>query len=364
MSIYAYVGLPGSGKSYGVVANQIIPALRAGRRVVTNIPLHIDQIRKDFPVADDQITDFPVEKIAGEPELIEEYCKPGDVVIIDELWRLFPAGQKVDRVPAPFKSFLAEHRHRVDEQGRSMQIVFVTQDLAQIAAFARDLVEQTFVHTKLGFLGMSGSYKCEIFNKSVKGPNPPQSQKIRTVHGSYRKNIYAYYKSHTMSNKEGDGADETVVDTRANIWKRPVIWVGAAFVLVALPWSVFAVTDYFTPEKPAARLPAGASGATAGGSAQLPRGGWKVEPEKPPKVWRVAMVLQASEPSESVAQLVDDAGDRVWISGKDCMFTRMQWRCRYLNKWWVQTGVYRAPEADSRPLGDAPLSSALLGAGS
>lgn len=223
MSIYAYVGLPGSGKSYGVVANQIVPALKQGRTVVTNIPLHIDAIRRDFAVRDDQIREFPMEKIECEPELIDEYCKPGDLVVIDELWRLWPAGQKVDRVPKAFKSFLAEHRHRVDAQGRSMQIVFVTQDLAQIAAFAKSLVEQTFVHTKLGMMGASGSYKCQIFNKSVQGANPPMHQHLRTVMGSYSANVYAYYKSHTMSESDVAGADETVVDGRANIDRKSVV---------------------------------------------------------------------------------------------------------------------------------------------
>ena len=38
MSIVGYSGLPGSGKSYGVVENVVIPALEAGRHIITNIP--------------------------------------------------------------------------------------------------------------------------------------------------------------------------------------------------------------------------------------------------------------------------------------------------------------------------------------
>lgn len=37
MAISAYVGLPGSGKSYEVVASVIIPACLTWRRIVTNI---------------------------------------------------------------------------------------------------------------------------------------------------------------------------------------------------------------------------------------------------------------------------------------------------------------------------------------
>ncbi|KAA5727860.1 zonular occludens toxin domain-containing protein, partial [Klebsiella pneumoniae] len=37
MAIILYFGVPGSGKSYEVVNSRVIPALKEGRRVVTNI---------------------------------------------------------------------------------------------------------------------------------------------------------------------------------------------------------------------------------------------------------------------------------------------------------------------------------------
>ncbi|OKX16986.1 hypothetical protein AWP89_00845, partial [Escherichia coli] len=37
MAISAYVGIPGSGKSYEVVSSVIIPACMSGRRVISNI---------------------------------------------------------------------------------------------------------------------------------------------------------------------------------------------------------------------------------------------------------------------------------------------------------------------------------------
>jgi len=38
MAIDAYTGMPGHGKSYGVVEHVIIPSLKQGRHVVTNTP--------------------------------------------------------------------------------------------------------------------------------------------------------------------------------------------------------------------------------------------------------------------------------------------------------------------------------------
>jgi putative phage-related membrane protein len=37
MAISAYVGVPGSGKSYEVVKSVILPAIATGRRVVSNV---------------------------------------------------------------------------------------------------------------------------------------------------------------------------------------------------------------------------------------------------------------------------------------------------------------------------------------
>ncbi len=42
MSVNALEGIPGSGKSYEAVAYHVLPALRSGRKVITNLPLNID----------------------------------------------------------------------------------------------------------------------------------------------------------------------------------------------------------------------------------------------------------------------------------------------------------------------------------
>jgi zona occludens toxin len=246
MAIIAYVGLPGSGKTYDVVANQVLPALDQGRRVVTNIPLNKDAIRARHPRG--EIVDMPVDLIAQQPELIEDYWTPGSVVIFDEVWRLWPAGLKADRIPQQFKSILAEHRHRVDSQGRAMQIVFVTQDLSQIAAFARQLVEQTFHHTKLSHVGKRNSYRIDVFHGAVTGAVPPVQNRLREIYGSYKPQVWRMYKSHTMSEARSGGADERTVDARGNILKRPVILLGLLFVVVAVWFGVTTVSGILSGE--------------------------------------------------------------------------------------------------------------------
>lgn len=64
MAISAYVGIPGSGKSYEVVASVIIPACIAGRRIVSNI----------YGLATQSIYDYCVDikKIDSHCPLIEQ----------------------------------------------------------------------------------------------------------------------------------------------------------------------------------------------------------------------------------------------------------------------------------------------------
>ncbi|QIB67454.1 hypothetical protein G3T16_20745 [Kineobactrum salinum] len=60
--------------------------------------------------------------------------------MIDEAWRLWPAGTRANAMLEQHKSFLAEHRHMVSEDGRSTEVVIVTQDLSQLASYPRSLV--------------------------------------------------------------------------------------------------------------------------------------------------------------------------------------------------------------------------------
>ena len=57
MTVQAFVGRPRQGKSYSAVELAIIPALREGRIVYTNIPL-LPAVLDDFPNADCRLLDL------------------------------------------------------------------------------------------------------------------------------------------------------------------------------------------------------------------------------------------------------------------------------------------------------------------
>lgn len=235
MSILAYVGVPGSGKSYDAVENQILPMLRQGRRVVTNIPLKAERIRETIETG--EIVELPLQRVLAEPDSIFEYATPGSVVVIDEAWKLLPT-QKQDKIPAAYKTLLAEHRHMVDAARNSIVIVLVVQDLSMIGNFARGLIEQTYLHTKLSALGLDKAYRIDIYTGAVTGQRPPESKKVRSLNGFFREETYRLYDSHTMAQGAGEGAREKSGDSRAVLWKRPIFLVMPVMAIVLVVWGL------------------------------------------------------------------------------------------------------------------------------
>ena len=113
MAISAYVGMPGHGKSYGVVENVIIPALKANRNVFSNIPMHDEYCIENYG---SKTTYFEMQDVIDNPNWFTEVFVSGSIIVLDELWRLWAAGVKANNVLEQHKSFLAEHRHMVGER--------------------------------------------------------------------------------------------------------------------------------------------------------------------------------------------------------------------------------------------------------
>jgi len=216
MAIDAYVGLPGSGKSYSVVKFVILPSLKQGRQVITNIPLS-EVAHDEFP---GQIRQLPHDWYRDEK--LFETIDNGAVVVLDELWRRWPKGMPPSKIPFRDKEFLAEHRHLVDQDGNATRIVLVTQDLDQIAAFAVMLVDTTYQSVKMSALGANKRFRVDIYQGAAKGQRPPKSRLLRSVFDKYEKQVHQYYSSATKS-LTGLVGDESRADKRASIWRSPLM---------------------------------------------------------------------------------------------------------------------------------------------
>jgi zona occludens toxin len=246
MAIHAYVGLPGSGKSYGVIENVILPALTKGRHVFTNIPLNMDALGADYDIELVHVLDN--EQLNKGDEHFWLGFPGGAVLVFDEVWRFWPAGMKVHELKPYHKEFFAEHRHKVGVNELTQEIIIITQDLSQISAYVRTLIDTTYLSVKLSALSAKTKYRINVYTGGQKGPNYPKNV-VSSFLGTYKPSVYRYYKSHTKS-ETGMAGMERIVDNRGVIWKHPVVRFGLPFAIVlfvAAAFELHRVKESFVP---------------------------------------------------------------------------------------------------------------------
>lgn len=271
MAINAYTGLMGSGKTYEVVCNVILPAVEQGRRIVTNIEgikidlihQHLANDRKDGKTAKDfgglvHVTNDDVHSpnffYYGKPDEVQTIVKPGDLVLIDEAWRFWGTGNKVH---PNHMIFFREHRHFVDERRFTCDLVVIVQDIADLNRQLKNVLELTFRTTKLKALGLNKSYRVDMY-ESYKVRAKPLSQQIKT----YNKAFFPFYSSYS-----GGPGKEKAIDSRQNILKQKKLWLTAAGAVVFIGFAVWNTVRFFQPKpKP------DASAQTSPDPAQAPSG--------------------------------------------------------------------------------------------
>lgn len=249
MAISAYVGVPGSGKSYEVVKSVILPAIASGRKVVSNVyGLDKDKIysyllRKNRKLTKEKLGDlvYVDNDKCLEPDFLpsmenkEAFCKPGDLIIIDEVWRIWGSDKDI---PKNHRSFIAEHRHFSDhETGLTCDLVVINQDVAQIPRFIKDRIETTYRMQKHVGLGFRNRYRVDVFQ----GIKLFKSNRTTYYQEKYDKEIFELYKSY-----ESNNAKEGVVDNRQNIFSSNKFLFYTILVISTVIISIYFLYDFFT----------------------------------------------------------------------------------------------------------------------
>lgn len=251
MSIWAYTGLPRNGKSYHVVMEQIIPALKQGRAVVTNIPMLVEGLIKQGCDVSRlrQVTnaDLMKDKAAATIKSIEV----GSLIVFDEVWRYLPKGERVKDVPAEWPTLFAEHGHEVSSDGLMTQIILVVQDLSNISAFARSLVERTVLVTKLEMIGKSDSYRVDTYAGNVTGLKPPKASRISEEFGKFKPEIFECYVSRTKSDAgSGVKVNEKGLSDRGTLLRNPAVRFGLPIAAVLIAGGLWRAWEWFHPDAP------------------------------------------------------------------------------------------------------------------
>jgi zona occludens toxin len=295
MPINVYTGLMGSGKSYECVSSVIIPAIKAGRRVVTNVDgIDSDSIRaychEEFQIELDKLgevvhcknEDIPKADFLPHGVELDTFCKAGDLICIDEAWRFWGGDCKLLQ---EHKVFFREHRHYVHETTKvSCDLVLMVQDIGDLHRILKVVVEVSFRTTKLKSLGLNKSYRVEMWE----GHKQAHKSRVSVENKTYKKDIFPLYSSYV-----GGTGKELQVDKRQNVLSSPKYWILAILTILVMVGGVYSAYSFFsgskykkdavTTSKNGVQTPAGAVTTASGGTKAF-------NPNIPPvsETWRVS----------------------------------------------------------------------------
>ena len=220
------VGPPGGGKSYEAVVYHILPALKRGRKVITNLPLDLARLsvldesfldlveirtttNAEKPETDWEKAENLYKKfgIAAKREYFvnrpfahpEDYGDPwrsesdgsGPLYVIDECHLALPRGATKIAV----EEWYSLHRHE------SADVLLITQSYGKVSKSIIDLVQVCYRVKKGTAFGSASQYIRKV-QDGVRG------DVVNTTVRKYEKRYFGLYKSHTR----GGGAELAAED--------------------------------------------------------------------------------------------------------------------------------------------------------
>ena len=211
--INGIAGKPGGGKSYEAVKSHVIPALKEGRRVVTNLPLNIEHfaavygevVRDLIVIVEYNYHDYgnakPFQKIEDwlEHQNWKNVKGQGVLFVIDEAHLSLPSrmrkGSGVDI--SNVLEFLSMHRHY------GFDVLLITQNFKKVHADIRDMVQLVYRCIKKSMFGQDDKYIIKVHEGCT-------TQVVNTDEREYESYVFKFYKSHTKS--EGQIVEATTRD--------------------------------------------------------------------------------------------------------------------------------------------------------
>lgn len=274
MPLNLYGGPPGSGKTYQVVANIVVPQIEAGRTIITSIrnirleKIHeylvsekgaaLEELGDLIVVTGDQIRSenfYPLYNEASEVfDDSESFVKNGMMVIIDEAYRYYGRGE---RLTSRTKQFFMEHRHSIDpETKQSCDIIMMCPDVADLMPTIKRISDAYFVCRKLKNLGMNSRFTVHQF--IGKSRNPASTSTVQ-----YEPKFFEFYDSYA-----GGKGEEKLIDSRQNLLHKPLIMIGCALLFASI--AAYFVWRFFHPKPAVASKPSASASSPAGRSASSP----------------------------------------------------------------------------------------------
>jgi len=193
-------GLPRSGKSYTCVKDHIIPALRAGRRVVSNIEgLNAVEIAKLIEKPVDEIQALLIHIENHEVRILHEIVLFGDLVCVDECHSFWP----LDRKPLSDDAvqFFAMHGHM------NLDIVLMTQLFSEVHRSVVARLERKNSYTKKSVIGKPNDCHVNFYQQNISGGRLKWI-KIDSKTFTYDPQYFPCYSSFYKNDEGKDGGQD------------------------------------------------------------------------------------------------------------------------------------------------------------
>ena len=179
MSIKIHHGAPGSYKSSGAIHTDVLPAIKAGRHIITNVRgFTAERCREVLGKAVPeifQVTYIETESQDGRDHFARFYhwAPKGAFFLVDEVQRIFPPSWRqsdLDRLDYPGGPDVAKEDGRPEtidvafdmHRHHNWDFVFTTPNIKKVHAVIRAAAETAIRHTNMGLLGIGGRYKTVL----------------------------------------------------------------------------------------------------------------------------------------------------------------------------------------------------------
>lgn len=200
-------GRPGAGKTYEAVVTHILPALKQGRKIVSNIPLNVDwfvgvlgePVRDLIVLVNGDFHAYGTKRYFSKAEDFLKYdtwrndSGQGVYFIVDECHLCMPRGATDKQL----LEYLSMHRHYGHD------IMLLTQNFRKVDPDVKDMVQNCYFCTKLSFLGKDESYIVKVADGVTRNI-------ITTHERRYDEKYYGAYQSHTKA--QGGVIEAVTVD--------------------------------------------------------------------------------------------------------------------------------------------------------
>ena len=217
--IHGISGKPGGGKSYEAVVSHIIPVVtKDKRKVITNLPLNIDQFcaiygedcRELIEVIDGQFHNYGGERPFSKKEhylQYEEWQNEKNQKVyffIDECHLCLGKGSTDKEV----KEFYSMHRHY------GFDIMLVTQNFRKVDTDIKDMVVNHYRAIKKSMMGQDNKYILKVHD----GASSSNASVVATHERTYEKKYFKFYQSHTKSDSAVDEATSNDIEKWYKHW--------------------------------------------------------------------------------------------------------------------------------------------------